>query len=93
MQKFLFSHLVRIQLNVVNTYLNSTYYHLKYIVFSFLGKNSHQKFSSFIPIVKNKNNNNKNNKASKYTQELIFTVRRSGLKGAISFKWTYHIKS
>jgi len=31
--------------------------------------------------------------ASKYTDELIFTVRRSGLEGAISFKWTYPGKS
>jgi len=60
-------------------------------VFSFLGKNSYQKFSSLILIIKKQKN--KNNKASKYIDELIFMVRRSSLEGAISFNWTYHGES
>jgi len=41
--------------------------------------------SSFILIVKTKKQTN-NIKASKYTDELLLTVRRSGLDRVISFK-------
>jgi len=51
-------------------------------VFCFLSKISHQKYSSSILVVKN------NNEALKYTDELTH-IRRSGLDGVISFKWTY----
>jgi len=53
------------------------------VMSSFLSKIYHQKLSSFILVIKYIYN-----KASKYTDEL--TVRRRGLDGAISFKWTYH---
>jgi len=59
-------------------------------VFSFLRKNSHQKISSFIATVKKQK---QKITASKYIDELIFTVRRSGLEGVISFKWIYHGES